>query len=1018
MFIHSTEFAKIPRRSRIGSIAVLWFFTILALVAARFALKTPTDYAMEQFLPKNHESLRWDRESKKVFQISESTPHILMLSFGPKGQKAWYTPTNLRKLEKLSAGIQRLKSVQSVTSLATAKAAYEYKDQLSVGTVRELVKSGLSPKSLLNDPVFTPNLISKDGRATAIFVSPHAVSQHKHRTLLREIRRLAQKEFPEARVQIGGPSAIRTQIIDLLSSEIVYFIALSALAAILVIKALFHGWSILPQIAFILTITNLLAGGLMGLFGIPFNVLTSTVPILVTICTLGNACHTLARMSPKAHLRGLDKWNELKSLMRELTGPHLMAAATTAIGFATLIPSNVPIISSYGLIVALCVMMASVTTLLLVPSMYLWLRWPAQREWMNEQRQFAFFLYKFRAPITYGTAALVVVMTLVGSRLSWTARLFDDLPASQSAKISTDAISRRLGGIAPLDLIIGHESLPDLWKTPANLQKLNMLSEKWRRENPRGSLVSLVDLMSVGSQKKTLPRSQAAAAEIQFLYAMGEDNPVRYFLSSDEKWTRIALRLPDLPADQMQTKISAMVADLQRTFPNLRVKTAGYAAVVPPMNMDLSRELMWGFFSALFWIVLMLAVSFRSLRWALVSVIPNLAPPAILLGVLALSEIPIRPGIAIIFSISIGIAFDNTIYVLQRLREFMKESRVKRRASLPMFAVMKAETTPCLISSVALVAGFSIFLFSYFPINKLFGAFMLISILAGLLGDLVWLPALLQKYPWLLLGRLKDENVEDTNQFQEWAMRASTFILFLALGFLAFRPVYAATSVQDLLRQVEQKQSPPDERVVLKLIIQEPDGTKKEREISILRKNEKDARALVKLLKPADLKGLSVLTVQNKGQEDQWLYMPSAKKSRRIVGSGKKGKFLDSEIAYEDLRISTYKQFNNKVTQENGSMIEVESVAKPGNESSYGRIHTWISKPDLHIKKVDYYDKDGKLLKQASFSNYQKIGDKFWRARKVSVNNVQEKRKTELILVKVSLKKISKEEVSLSSLEE
>ena len=288
------------------------------------------------------------------------------------------------------------------------------------------------------------------------------------------------------------------------------------------------------------------------------------------------------------------------------------------------------------------------------------------------------------------------------------------------------------------------------WKNPQNLQKLNALTEKWRKQNTSSSLVSLVDLMNVGEAGKAVPKTKAAAAEIQFLYGMSEGNPIRYFLSGDEKWTRVAFRLPDMPADKSQKLIAKLTEDIQTTFPHMKVKTAGLAAIVPPMNNELSKELMWGFFGALFWIVVMLAVAFRSIRWALVSVIPNLTPPAILLGVLALSDIAIKPGIAIIFSISIGIAFDNTIYVLGRLREFMKHSKVKRHKTLPMYQVMKAETTPCLISSLALLAGFSIFIFSYFPVNKIFGLFMLIAILAGLLGDLVWLPAMLQKYPWLL----------------------------------------------------------------------------------------------------------------------------------------------------------------------------------------------------------------------------------------------------------------------------
>ncbi len=79
---------------------------------------------------------------------------------------------------------------------------------------------------------------------------------------------------------------------------------------------------------------------------------------------------------------------------------------------------------------------------------------------------------------------------------------------------------------------------------------------------------------------------------------------------------------------------------------------------------------------------------------------------------------------------------------------------------------------------------------------------------------------------------------------------------------------------------------------------------------------------------------------------------------------------------------------------------------------------TWVSKPDLRLEKVEYYDKAGKLLKRTEFKGYTKVGGKFWRAKQMLVQNMQDKRKTSLTLMKVNLGKIDADEVSLSALEE
>ena len=238
------------------------------------------------------------------------------------------------------------------------------------------------------------------------------------------------------------------------------------------------------------------------------------------------------------------------------------------------------------------------------------------------------------------------------------------------------------------------------------------------------------------------------------------------------------------------------------------------------------------------------------------------------------------------------------------------------------------------------------------------------------------------------------------------------YILLIAFSITA----QAKENVQDIIKQIELRSSPPNERVDMQMVIREADGAKKVRELTILRKNSQRTRSLIRLQKPVDLQGLSFLTVTNGKKEEQYLYLPSDKKSRRILGSNKKGRFLDSEIAYEDLAISTYKEFNNKITKSDQNTLIIESKIKRGSDSTYGRIVTRIAKPDYRIEKVEYYDKDGSLLKRAEFKGYQKVGDRYWRARNVIVKNAQTKRQTQLSVRRVSLNPIDESEISLAAL--
>lgn len=1003
--------AKDVRQLKTLSIFTILIISLLSIWSAHRALQIPMSYSADQFLPKGHELIESDRNNHRIFNLPIYSPLILVITQQSPADSFLKT-SNLEKLQRLSREFEDLGTIGKVTGLGNIETAIERDDQLLFGTVADLRKQGLTKEKILKNPMFVPALLSRDGLSTAIMLLPSKNSVKTQSALSAEVVRMAQKSFPHSRIQMGGPASIVTELLKLLSKEIVIFLALSLLGSLVVLKLLFRGWSMIFWILLILAASNLVALGIISLMPFSFNMLSSTLTILITVCCLGIITRTLVRMGQLDNVQ--NQKTALIRLLKDMWQPHMLAAITTSVGFATLIPSDVPLISQYGMGVTVGVMVGALVTLALIPAIYLWMPWPRPRGWLSTSKGFAIWMLKHNWQINAFMFALVIVFLFIGSRLSWTSKLYDDLPSNHKTRRTTDFIGAQLGGSVTYDVRVElDEDHP--WKTPKNLLKLQHLAGRWRR-NPRiGSVLTLSDFMSAGRDR--LPSSTKAFSEIQFLFGMAQENPLIHFISNDEKSTRLSFRFPDLPSDKIEFETQNIVKDIRQAFPNAVIQAGSLAAVVPKVNNEVSKKLMWGFFDAMFWIVLMLALVFRSIRWALVAAIPNFLPPIMLLGFLALFQVPIKPGIAIIFSISLGLAFDNTVYILDRLKITMK--KYKSKARLPIARVIASETNPCLVSSLSLLVGFSIFLFSYFRVNQLFGAFMMISIGAGLLADLVWLPALIRRFPFLLHPIANSDTLKRRPQWMVSTMKLTPYALLVFLGLISVIAAHAESVTPDkVLKEVEARSSPPQETAQLKMVIQEPDGNKKERLISILRKNGKEQKALVRLETPTELKGVALLSVQSAKKQDQWLYLPSAKKTRRIQGSNQKGKFLDSEIAYEDLRISNYKDFQSKVVNQTPSIVEIESVARPGSLSSYSRLKSWVSLPDYKLMKAEYWDKKGRLLKRTEFKDYQKVGDKFWRAKTTEVQNVQNNRKTVLELKKVSLKKISDDDLSLSALED
>ena len=229
-------------------------------------------------------------------------------------------------------------------------------------------------------------------------------------------------------------------------------------------------------------------------------------------------------------------------------------------------------------------------------------------------------------------------------------------------------------------------------------------------------------------------------------------------------------------------------------------------------------------------------------------------------------------------------------------------------------------------------------------------------------------------------------------------------------------------SADQILKKVQKSNSAPFETSTLEMKIQARDGSSKERKLVIKKKMGDKKKVMVKIQSPNDLKGVGLLTVSETGDdENQWLFLPSEKRSRRITSSNKGGKFLDSDLTYEDLSIETYKNFVNKVTKtyKNKKGVDVAvivSKAKNKKSTSYGTIKTWVNLKTNQILRSEYYSHKKKLVKKMDFKGYKKFGS-VWRARALRVSDVKKKSTTTLLLKDLSLNEIGDGELTLSALE-
>jgi hypothetical protein len=150
--------------------------------------------------------------------------------------------------------------------------------------------------------------------------------------------------------------------------------------------------------------------------------------------------------------------------------------------------------------------------------------------------------------------------------------------------------------------------------------------------------------------------------------------------------------------------------------------------------------------------------------------------------------------------------------------------------------------------------------------------------------------------------------------------------------------------------------------------------------------------SVITFLWPADVKGTRMLTHSHKKRDDdQWLYLPSLKRVKRISSRNKSGSFMGSEFAYEDLGSQEAEKYTYKwlkdVTLEGRECWLLEQVPV-SKKSGYSKEINWIDKEYRQPLKIEYYDRKGELLKVAVFNEYKKL-ENWWRFHQIRMENVQ-----------------------------
>lgn len=206
-----------------------------------------------------------------------------------------------------------------------------------------------------------------------------------------------------------------------------------------------------------------------------------------------------------------------------------------------------------------------------------------------------------------------------------------------------------------------------------------------------------------------------------------------------------------------------------------------------------------------------------------------------------------------------------------------------------------------------------------------------------------------------------------------------------------------------IFREADRRESGyQDLTVDLEMILRNARGAESRRNLRIRQLEVPDDgdKLLIIFDSPKPIRGTALLSYAHKVEpDDQWLYLPAAKRVKKITSRNKSGPFLSSEFAYEDLALQEIEKYSYRLIeteQINGEEFVIVERIPVDEYSGYARQVVKLDTTELRIHHISYYDRRNRLLKTLEVDGYRKYADRYWKAQRMLMTNQQTGKSTEL----------------------
>ncbi len=755
-------------------IAILVTVLVITAFFGYYAREMRTDNSIEIWLSKNDKDLEYyktflrDFGDEEFFVVAFSAPNI-------------FTKDSIQYINTIAEKLKKLEGVTGVISLADV-----FKDKITSPVFREKIQAqhnrsvmNIFKQQLLADAGYRNTIISQNGKTTAIIATVKCAGPESRKKLVSDVKKILYEtavSSPDTvnrkqKYRVAGPSVVNAELDRMSKQDMTKFTPFMFAMSIIVLGCLFRKISgvLIPMLT--VGVCIIWITGCFVISGQTMNMVSNMLLPLAFIIALSASIHLISHYYHESKFF-VRKEDAIYNTLQHVGIPILMTSITTAIGFLSLTTSSIPPVFITGLFMGGCAALTFIIGMTLIPILLSFV--PSHRsidagnilssenslaERHDRERGFGLLLSGLGRFIVNYRGYVLLCGLVVGLFFVWgisKLQVESDLMASfpKNSQIARDNahIESHLMGLLPVEIVAeatnGISILqPGILNNLVDLQKyLHGIPEVTGSLSVANYIQKTHQFVNGDRpQYYSIPDTEKKSMDYVKLASTYGDKYVNSLYTKGHTDARISVRMKQVGSNRYQAVIQSIKEYILRHLDTTALSwhITGIVPLLINVQDNILRSEIQSFSLAFLLTFISTAVVLKSVKIGLISVIPNLLPSTITLGLMGLAGMKLDAATVMIASIALGISVDNTIHIFYR---FKKEVSVSGDYSTAVCQTLQGVGKTALFTSLSAAFGFMVFSFSSFKPVQYFGVLTSVTMLNAIISDLFVSPSCLMLF--------------------------------------------------------------------------------------------------------------------------------------------------------------------------------------------------------------------------------------------------------------------------------